>query len=276
MDNNSIAYAEWLPYTTGILGDNEWQKARIGLNGPLEFFEPDIVNPGEELVLLARLNPLPDTNTTGNVTIASPNGIYDSISFSNPDYMLLTPHSENITVASTKYYELTEAATADGTPATFQADFEQDEVGRKILYNTDQPSRTTRHIFPLVGIDEIPAATWTVYYRCYTWGEDQFPRQDSDVRYNIDILIRQADGNIRTTIASSVAEAYIDTTEQGIWLTKSATYSFPGYTVVDDNDYLEIAYYGETDLGPNVGPGYMQIQVDDDTLSLSEQTRIES
>jgi len=92
--------------------------------------------------------------------------------------MLLTPHSENITVASTKYYELTEAVAADGTPATLRSDFEQDEVGRKILYNTDISSRAARHVFPLVGIDEIPAATWTVYYRCYTWGEGQFPRQD--------------------------------------------------------------------------------------------------
>ncbi len=268
-------HSEWLPYTTGELNNNEWQKARIGLNGPLEYFEPEILNPGEELVILAKLNPLPGSNTTGEITVASPNGINDSISFLNPGYTLLTPHSENITIAGTRYYELAEAAPADGTAAAFYTEFAKNEGGEKILENESQNYRPARHIFPLIGIEEIPEATWTAYYRGYVFGEGEFPQGDGDVWFIIDITVRKADGTLRETIASRVAEAPIDKNEEGIWLTKSGTYSFPGYTVEDESDYLEIDYYGKTVLGPNGDWGYMELSVDDSTLPLTDQTRIE-
>jgi hypothetical protein len=275
-DSGGVYHTEWLPCTTGTLTDNKWQKARIGLNGPAEYFEPDILNAEEELVILAKLNPLPGDNTTGDVTIVTPNGIYDSIDFSNPGYTLLTPHSENTTIAGTHYYELVEATQADGAAATFRAEFAKDVGGRKLLENESQPSRLAKHVFPLVGISKIPEATWTVYYRCFTWGDGEFPQEDEDVRFNIDILVRQADGTLRATIATNVAEAYIDKDEEGIWLTKSATYNFTEYTVIDDSDYLEIDYYGATDLGPNSDLGYMQLLIDDDTLDATEQTRIKA
>jgi hypothetical protein len=269
-------YTEWLPYTDGALGNNEWQKAAIWLNGQPEFFEPGIMNPEEELVILAKLSPLPGDATIGDVTIATPNGIYDPISFNSLGYTRLTPHSENMTIAGTDYYELVEATPADGTAVNFREEFVKNGGGRKILYNENQPSRLARHTFSLVGISEIPSANWTVYYRCFVWGGGQFPRKDDDVRFNIDILVRKADGTLRTTIAEFAAEAYIDKTEEGVWLTKSATYAFPGYTVVDETDYLEIDYYGETELGPNGDLGYMQLRIDDNTLDETDQTRIEA
>jgi hypothetical protein len=269
-------HTQWLPYNSEELNNNEWQMARIGLNGPVEFFEPGILNPGEELVMLARLSPLPGDNTTGQVTFASPNGIYDSVSFLNPGHALLTPHSENITLAGTRYYELAEASAADGAVATFYTEFAKNEGDEKILENENQTNRLARHIFPLIGIDEIPEATWTSYYRCYVWGDGQFPRKDGDVWFVIDIVIRKADGTVRTTIASGVAEAVINKSEEGIWLTKSGTYSFPGYTVEDENDYLEIVYKGKTEQGPNGDNGIMELLVDDDTLPASDQTRIEA
>jgi hypothetical protein len=275
-DTGGVYYTKWLPYTTGNLSNNEWQKARIGLNGPVDFFEPGILNPGEELVILARLNPLPGENTTGEITVATPNGIYDSISFANLGYTLLTPYSENITLAGTRYYELAEANTADNAAMLFRAEFNNGETGRKILHNTDDSTRLAKHVFPLVGISEIPASNWTVDYRCSTWGGGQFPSIDGDVRFNINILVRKADGTLRTTIAAGVAEASLDKSEEGNWVNKSATYAFPGYTVVDENDYLEIDYYGETGLGPGGASGYLQLSVDDNNLPADEQTRIEA
>ena len=275
-DADGVYHTEWLPCTTGNLSINKWQKARIGLNGPIEFFEPGILNPGEELVMLARLSPLPGDNTTGDVTIATSNGVNDSISFANPGYTLLTPHSENTTLAGTRYYELAEATPADGTAAIFITSFAKNEGGRKLLENENQPSRPAKQVFPLIGIDEIPAEIWTAYYRSYVWGGGSFPRKDSDVSFNIDILVRKADGTLRTTIASGVANAYVDKSEKGSWVTKSATYAFPGYRVVDENDYLEIDYYGETNLGPSGESGYLQLSVDDNTLPADEQTRIEA
>jgi len=275
--DNGTYYAKWLPYTTGTLGDNEWQKARIGLNGPIEFYEPDILNPEEELVILAKLNPLSGNATNGAVAIATTNGVCDSISFSNPGYTLLTPHSENTTIASTEFFQLEEATQADGMPMTETSDvFIKNESGRKVLHDENNPSRIARHVFPLIGISEIPAATWTVYYRCRTWGDPKFPKANNDVNFDIDILIRQADSTVRTTIATNVADAYLTKDEAEVWVTKSATYNFPGYMVVDDNDYLEIVYYGEADQqGPQDGPGYLQIRIDDNTLPEADQTRIE-
>lgn len=275
-DANGVYHTEWLPYTTGNLSINKWQKARIGLNGPIEFFEPGILNPGEELVMLASLSPLPGDNTTGDITIATPNGIYDSIAFSNLGYTLLAPHSENTTISNTRYYELAEAAPADGIALLFEEEFGNGESGRKILCRTNETARLAKHLFPLVGISEIPASDWIVYYRCFAWGDGQFPSTDGDVRFNIDILVRKADGTLRATIASGVADAYLDKSEEGDWVTKSATFAFPGYTVVDENDYLEIDYYGETHLGPGSDSGYLQLSVDDNTLPTDEQTRIEA
>ena len=277
-DDTGSYYSEWLPYTEGAPGANEWQKARICLEGQPELFEPGLLNHGEELVVLARLSPLPSDNTTGDITLATPNGICNSILFSSRGYTLLTPHSENMTIAGTDYFQLVEATTADGTAITETTDaFIKNEAARKILHDENYPSRLARHIFPLTGISEIPAETWTVYYRCRTWGDPKFPKKNDDVNFDIDIVIRKADGTIRTTIASDEADAYLTKDETEVWVTKSGTYDFPGYTVVDDSDYLEIIYYGEADSGgPQEGPGYLQIRIDDDTLAEADQTRIVS
>jgi hypothetical protein len=275
-DASGTGHAEWLPYTIGVLGNNQWQKVRIGLNGPTEFFEPGILNPEEELVILAKVNPLPGSATTADVTVAALNGACNSVSFPNPGNTRLTAQSENITIAGTRYYELVEAAPADGPAITSRAEFSRNEGIRKILYNVDQPTRAAKHIYPLIGISEIPAAKWTVYYRCLTSGGGGFPRQDGDVRFNIDILVRKADGTLRATIDNGVASAYVDKGDEGTWMTINGNYDFPGYTVVDENDYLEIDYYGQTGGGPDADSGYMQLNIDDNTLPVSDQTRIES
>lgn len=263
-------YTEWLPYTEEALGDNEWQKARICLNGQPEFFEPDIMNPEEELVILAKLSPLPGDATTGEITIATPNGVFDSISFSNLGYTLLTPHSENMTVAGTDYYELVEATPADGAAATMTTDaIDSGESGRWLLHNEADDSRYARHLYPLTGISQIPAATWTVYYRARAT-----ERWRDDPRMSIDILIRKSDGTIRETIDTDEAWGNIRT-DKGVWQTASVDYDFPGYTVVDDTDYLEIAYYGESrGDGPRNSGAYIQIIIDDPTLAKTDQTRI--
>ncbi len=264
----------WLPHTTSSLKNNEWQNARIGLNGPIEFFEPGILNPLEEMVLLAKLAPLPGDDTMINVTLATPNGMYDSKSFNNPGYAVLTPHTENTTISSVSYYHLEEASNADGVGLNMIQEFVKNEWGRKLLYTENQPSRPAKFIYPLIGIDKIPAFTLTVYYHCLVSGDGDFPQKESDVRFNIDVLIRQADGAIRSTIASDTANAYIDKAEQGSWLTKSANYNFPGYTVLNANDYLEIDYYITTDQGPDGDTGFVQLKVDDVTLDPNDQTRI--
>lgn len=272
-DGAGTYHTEWLPYTTGVPGDNEWQKARIGLNGPIEFFEPDILNPGEELVILARLDPPPGANTTGDITVATPNGISDSISFWNPGYTLLTPHSENTTIAGTRYYQLEEATPADGAAVTDMIPVPRRTEGRWLMYHQDDTTRYARHVFPLTGISQIPAANWTVYYRCLASGLSNI--QDNEVNFDIEILVRMADGTVRTILADEAADTYLLRTEVDMWLTKSATYNFPGYAVVDDSDYLEIVYYGEITGNGSNDDGYLYLRIDDNTLDPSDQTRIE-
>jgi hypothetical protein len=274
-DNSGTYHTKWLPYTDSVPSADEWQAARIGLNGPMDFFEPGILNPSEELVILARINPLSGNSTIGEITVSTANGVYGSISFSNPGYTLLTPHSEDTTIASNDYYEIAEATPADGSALIFRQDFIRDEGGQKLLFNEDAPSRDAKHVFSLLGISEIPAATWTAYYRCYVSGGGAFPRTDGDACCSIDIIIRKADGTIRTVIGTKVAKAFIDAGEEGIWLTKNATCTFPGYVVIDENDYLEIDYYVESTLGPDNDTGYLQLSIDNDTIGEAYQTRIE-
>ena len=276
-DGSGTYYTKWLPYTSEELGNDEWQKIGIYVNGNAEVFEPAIFNPGEEMVFGARLSPAIGDDTTANIIISTPNGVNESISFPvGPGYPLFTPHSENRTIASTEYYWLKEGIRSDGAAITETTDIiAKHEIGRWILHNEADDSRLARHVYSLAGIDTIPASTWTVYYRCRGW--DFTDIKDNDVNFDIDILIRQADGNIRTTIATNEADAYLSKTDpEDTWMTKSGTYDFPGYTVVDPTDYLEIVFYAETDTSGPGDPGYLQLRIDDSSLADADQTRIEA
>ena len=269
-------HSTWLPYTTSLPTNNEWTKARIGLDGPFEYFEPGILDPGEEMVIMAQLNPLPNNAATGDISITTPNGVYDSIPLVVPGYLRLTPQSEKITLDGTKYYELVEGATADGPALTTGAQFANGETGRKLLSNINDANRAASFVYPLVGISQIPSENWTVNYHCLVTSVGTFPQSNTDTRFNINIVVRQADGTIRDTIATSAASANYQMSEAGSWTTITGSYQFPGYTVVDTSDYLEIDFYAQTNSGPDGGTGNMQISMDDSNLPVNEQTRIEA
>jgi hypothetical protein len=273
--NGSNTYSRWLPYTEGTPGNNEWGKARICLDGQTEVFEPGILNPQEELVILAKLNPLPGANTTGDVTIGTPNGVGDSSSLYSPGDTMLVAHSENETLGSTKYYELADGALAESAGLTETTNtINRGQTGRWLLYNAADSTRDAMHLFSLTGIDRIPTATWTVYYRGMaegTWRGGPW----GNASLSINIVIRRADGSIRQTIANDVANANL--TDYYSWETVSATYNFPGYNVVDDSDYLEIDYYARSSgSGPQTMNSHIRLRIDDDTLDKSDQTRIEA
>ncbi len=273
-DDSSGVYTKWLPYSTTLPLNNEWLKARIGLNGPIEFFEPGIINPLEEMVALIILNPASGTGTSGTVSIAAPNGVYTSLPFLNLGYTRLTPQSENITIANTAYYELVEAAPADGSPMIIRADFVKNEVDRKLLYNEADSTRAAQFIYPLVGIDQIPSANWTVNYRCFL--SDGFLTAQNDRFYlSVDIKIMTKDGALRAAINGvPAAEVSLNRDQLDTWITVSGNYIFPEYTVVDEDDYLVIEFYGETK--DKINNGFVLIDIDDDLLPVADQTRIEA
>jgi len=74
-------YAKWLPYTSGAPGADEWTVGGIYVDGNPEAFEPDILNPGETLEIVAMIAPEAESSTVLMVTISTPNGITASTSF---------------------------------------------------------------------------------------------------------------------------------------------------------------------------------------------------
>ncbi|MDH5793217.1 MAG: hypothetical protein OEZ18_01465 [Candidatus Bathyarchaeota archaeon] len=126
-------------------------------------------------------------------------------------------------------------------------------VGRKLV---------GKFLYPLTGVSIIQARTWTIYYRAIKSSPALAAHCD------VDILIRRANGTIRTIIAIDVANSGELTTE---WSTPSGTYMWSAYTFVDPTDYLEIDYHTEVTKS---SPGKTaSLRIDDNTLALADQTR---
>ncbi|MEM4958259.1 MAG: hypothetical protein QXX12_00115 [Nanopusillaceae archaeon] len=169
----------------------------------------------------------------------------------------LYAHLETVTIAGGTYYTL-KTVPADATGASFTAS--TGSTG-KILFSYGGVG--ARFVFPLQGIARIEASTVYAVYRAYTGG--------GTVSGVIDILIRKSDGTVRTIIATSVsASANFGTS----WSTLTgANYSFPGYDVVDQTDYLEIDFYANVTARKSGQHAYLR--VDDSTLAATNQTRTE-
>jgi hypothetical protein len=192
------------------------------------------------------------------------------MSYSDPGFLRLTAQSENITIANTQYYELVEAATADGLAMSVRADFIANEISRKLLYNGTRPAQ---FIYPLIGITNIPAAQWTFTYRVYV--QNGFLGVGESVYFNTDIKIISSNGTVRWS-DTGCAEITVPRNLQGSWRTRSATYNFANYNVVDQNDYLEIDFYALTKAPDTVNGGYVLLRIDDGSLGLANQTRIQA
>ncbi len=261
-------YVNWLPYNAGTLGNNEWQKTGLYFNGQPEAFEPGILNPQEQLGLEAILNPAAGYRAI-NLTVATPNGIAPTVVCGPP---VLTAHTEPVNLGGTDYYMLKGWTPADGAAVTATTDrIHSLRTGQWLLHNSDDSSRSATHLYPLSGINRISPDNWTVRYRGRADG--WWFGTEANAFLSIDVIIRQADGSIRETLASDVAPASFTSTNE--WLDISGSFSFPGYTVADDTDYLEIDYYGNSENGGPFGTSYLRLRLDDSSLPESSQTRIE-
>ncbi|MFQ5934450.1 MAG: hypothetical protein ACE5KI_07390 [Dehalococcoidia bacterium] len=78
---------EWLPFSSAATpGDDQWVVDAIYLDEQAatpEIFNPGILDPGEEIVILAGLKPKVGNNTNGLATVSTPNGVAISMNFSN-------------------------------------------------------------------------------------------------------------------------------------------------------------------------------------------------
>jgi hypothetical protein len=267
-DADDNYYVYWLPYHKGVLNNNEWQDTGLYYNSQMEVFEPGILNPKEQVNLEALLNPAAGYRAIA-ITLATPNGIAPAI-VCGPT--VLTTHSETINLAGTDFYMLKGWTPADDAAVTETTDLISDnETGRWLLYNSADVSRSAAHLFPLSGVNKIAASTWTVKYhgRADGW----LSGSQSNAYLSIDIVIRKADGSIRESLDADVAPGYFTVINN--WINISAAYSFPGYTVINDTDYLEIDFYGNSENDGPTGGSYLRLIIDDSSLPESSQTRIE-
>ena len=86
-DADSNHHVQWLPYTDGELGDNQWRKKGIYIdaaNETPEAFDTGILDPGEEMVIEVKLDPLVGQDTTNLVVVSTPNGVPARVSFDGP------------------------------------------------------------------------------------------------------------------------------------------------------------------------------------------------
>ena len=261
-------YINWLPYHEGALGNNQWQETGLYFNGQPEGFEPEILNPEEQLYLKAILNPAAGYRAI-NITVATANGIAPTVVCGPP---VLTAHADTLSPGGANYFMLKGWTPADGGGLTETTDaISGNQTGRWLLHNSADASQNATHLFPLSGINKIAAAAWTVNYRGRADGWSAGSMANAFL--SIDIIIRKADGTIREILDTDIAQAYFSSTDN--WTNISASYSFPGYTVADDTDYLEIDFYGNSENGGPAGTSYISLTIDDGALAESEQTRIE-
>ncbi|NQW22663.1 MAG: hypothetical protein HQ475_04365 [SAR202 cluster bacterium] len=94
-----------------------------------------------------------------------------------------------------------------------------------------------------------------------------------DVHADIDILIRDAAGTVRATLATDVASSANITS--ATWQTLTATYAFSEYTVVDATDYIEIDLFANVPTTNISGESVsVDFRLDDNTLPAADQTRV--
>jgi flagellar protein FlaF len=74
---SSTYYMRWIPYTPGPLQSNTWTVQSIAN----DVFEPGLFNPGEELTMVIRLNPVVGLSSTNWVIISTKLGVSVSAYF---------------------------------------------------------------------------------------------------------------------------------------------------------------------------------------------------
>jgi hypothetical protein len=81
-DNSGGYHVVWLPYSNTGGGTNEWGVGWIHINGQPEMIEPNVLNPGEQIMLQTWLDPEVGSGTTNMITVSTPSGVTSTTYFS--------------------------------------------------------------------------------------------------------------------------------------------------------------------------------------------------
>ena len=79
-DSVATRYDKWLPYTTGALAADTWKTGTF----TNDVFEPGILNPGESVQILIRVNPVVGPATTNLAIIGTEKGVTVRTLFAGP------------------------------------------------------------------------------------------------------------------------------------------------------------------------------------------------
>jgi hypothetical protein len=132
------------------------------------------------------------------------------------------------------------------------------------------------HLQGVVGLDSannweeyISSANVDVSIAAYTTGVNLGP---TTIHADMDVLVRQANGQVRTTLGTNVANMIpIDVTNA--WLTVTATYTPSEDVIVDQSDYLEFALFAHVTINDGADTN-MEFSFDDNTAERSDQTGV--
>ncbi|MDP6821975.1 MAG: hypothetical protein QF554_01630 [Dehalococcoidia bacterium] len=94
---------------------------------------------------------------------------------------------------------------------------------------------------------------------------------NSVLHADADVLIRRANGDLRTTLATDVANSGDISVTDG-WVTVTGTWTPSEYAIVDQTDYLELKIYADVTSNNNVATG--QFRIDDNTVEVADQTGV--
>lgn len=79
-DETATRYDKWIPYTSGALGSDTWTTGAFTNDA----FEPGILNAGESMDIVIRLNPVVGAGTTNLAIIGTEKGVTTQTYFSGP------------------------------------------------------------------------------------------------------------------------------------------------------------------------------------------------
>ncbi len=79
-DGTAVLHNIWIPYTAGPLAANTWTTG-VFTN---DVFDPGILNPGESMQILIRVNPVVGKATTNKAVIGTEKGVTTQTLFSGP------------------------------------------------------------------------------------------------------------------------------------------------------------------------------------------------
>ncbi|MEE8363077.1 MAG: hypothetical protein V3S18_03295, partial [Dehalococcoidia bacterium] len=165
------------------------------------------------------------------------------------------------TAAYPSYLRLPDQTDPDraGNPVTLTAD------GGAATGRFRPDPNEGRFVFPLDGYTHLSDSDWAVTYRV------RKEAADADIHADIDVLVRKANGDVRTTLATDAAAT--PNIEGSVWLTETVTFATSEYTIVDPTDYLEIDLFAHITRN-NGGSAILYFRLDDSTAALTQQTGI--